>query len=76
LSVTVYTKSGCSACRATAIYLRRHGIEFTEIDLDNDDGARAEIARMGYTSAPVVVAGEVHWSGFREERLRGLGALR
>ena len=28
---------------------------------------------LGYLQAPVVVAGNVHWSGFRPDRIKALG---
>jgi glutaredoxin-like protein NrdH len=29
---------------------------------------------LGYLQAPVVVAGNEHWSGFRPDRIKALGA--
>lgn len=34
--------------------------------------ARDYVMALGYLQAPVVVAGEEHWSGFRPERIKDL----
>ena len=52
--------------------LSSEGIDFDVVDLSKDDTAMSLVKGMGYTSAPVVVAGDTHWSGFRYERLQGL----
>ena len=31
---------------------------------------------LGYLQAPVVVAGNEHWSGFRPDRIKALGECR
>jgi glutaredoxin-like protein NrdH len=71
--VTVYTKPSCGACTATKVWLRRHGLEFTEFDVEADHAARAAVTVYGYSSLPVVVGDDGrHWSGFQERRLKGL----
>jgi glutaredoxin-like protein NrdH len=70
--LTIYSRFGCSACDATKRYCARHGIDFLEVNVALDAGARAFVERLGYVSVPVCVAGTEHWSGFRPDRLRGL----
>lgn len=50
----------------------REGINYSVTDLSQDEGAMDYVRRLGYQSAPVVVMGENHWSGFRPERVKGL----
>lgn len=74
MTVTLYTKSNCVQCDMTKRVLVREGIEYTEVNLEQDAEAMAMVKEMGYQSAPVVVAGDTHWSGFRAERIKGLKA--
>lgn len=52
--------------------LTRANVEFEEVDLSRSKKAMEKIKGWGYTQAPVVEAGEQHWSGFRMERLQGI----
>lgn len=72
--VTVFTLPSCPQCDTTKRFLKREGIEYNEVDLSQDEQAYAEVKELGYTAAPVVRAGNDHWSGFRIEKLRGLAA--
>lgn len=67
---TVYTKPGCVQCTATRKALDRAGISYELVDITEDSSARDFVMSLGYTSAPVVVAGGEHWSGFRPDRIR------
>ena len=44
------------------------------IDISQDPEARDFVMALGYLQAPVVVAGEDHWSGFRPDRIKALTA--
>jgi glutaredoxin-like protein NrdH len=72
MAVTVYTKPGCVQCKATYSALDKEGIEYTVIDLTEDPVAHAHVMSLGYLQAPVVVAGDQHWSGFRRDRIKAL----
>ncbi|MGG7104615.1 MULTISPECIES: redoxin NrdH [Rhodococcus] len=74
MSVTVYTKPACVQCNATYRALDRAGIDYNIIDITEDAQARDYVMSLGYLQAPVVVAGEAHWSGFRPDRIKELGA--
>jgi glutaredoxin-like protein NrdH len=52
--------------------LDRNDISYNTIDLSKDDEAMKVIKSLGYSSAPVVMAGEEHWSGFRLDKLSAL----
>jgi len=43
----------------------RAGLEYNIIDITEDAEARDYVMALGYLQAPIVVAGEDHWSGFR-----------
>lgn len=74
MSVTVYTKPKCVQCNATHRALKAAGIERTTIDITEDPAARDHVLSLGYTQAPVVVAGTDHWSGFGPDRIKALTA--
>ena len=71
-AVTVYTKPNCPQCTMTKKHLDKLGIEHQTVDVTQDPEAHAYVTGLGYTSAPVVVAGDSHWSGYRPDRLKGL----
>ncbi|ANT62864.1 NrdH-redoxin (plasmid) [Salipiger sp. CCB-MM3] len=65
----VYSKPNCVQCTATTRALKSKGIDFDVVDLSEDAEAMAEVTSLGYRQAPVVMAGEVHWSGFRPDKI-------
>jgi len=67
--ITVYSKPSCVQCTATTRELDRKGIPYEYVDLTKDDAARDLVQGLGYMQAPVVVAGEDHWSGFRPDKI-------
>lgn len=67
---TVYTKPACVQCTATKKALDKAGIAYELVDITEDASARDFVMSLGYTSAPVVVAGGQHWSGFRPDRIK------
>src|SRR6516164_7321925 len=74
MSVTVYTKPACVQCNATYKALDKQGIAYDKVDISLDAKARDYVMALGYLQAPVVVAGNEHWSGFRPDRIKGLGS--
>ncbi len=72
MSITVYTKPSCGQCTATYRALDKLGLDYDVIDISVDDEARDYVMALGYLSAPVVVAGDEHWSEFRPERIKQL----
>ncbi len=70
--VTVYTLPACVQCDSTKRLLTKNEIPFEEVDLSQDSDALAMVRELGYTAAPVVMAGEDHWSGFRPDKLATL----
>jgi glutaredoxin len=60
MTVQLYATSWCGDCRAARNFLKAHGVEFTEIDIDRDPTASAEvIRRVGKRAIPqLVIDGE------------------
>mgnify|MGYP000849903716 CR=1 FL=1 len=75
MTITVYTKPACVQCNMTYKALDKAGLEYEVVDISQDDDARDYVMALGYLQAPVVVAGDDHWSGFRPERIKSLAAL-
>lgn len=73
--ITVYTKPACVQCNATYKALDKAGVEYRVIDISEDADARDYVMALGYLQAPVVVAGDDHWSGFRPDRIKALAAV-
>lgn len=73
-AIVVYTKPACVQCNATYKALDKAGLDYVVVDLSQDDEAREYVMALGYLQAPVVVAGNEHWSGFRPDRVKRLSA--
>ena len=60
MKVQVYTAGWCRDSRAAKQFLDDHGIEYTEIDVDDDPAASAEVLRhVGKRAIPqMVIDGE------------------
>jgi glutaredoxin len=50
------------------------GVEYNVVDITEDPDARDYVMSLGYLQAPVVIAGEQHWSGFKPDAIRSLRA--
>ena len=75
MSITVYTKPACVQCTATYRALDKAGISYDVVDISQDAEARDYVMALGYLQAPVVVAEDSHWSGFRPDRIKSLVAI-
>ena len=60
MKVQVYTAEWCRDCRAAKQFLDSNGIEYSEINVDNDLAASAEVVRrVGKRAIPqLVIDGE------------------
>lgn len=73
MQVTVYTTPTCPQCDMTKKTLTRGNVNYEVVDLSTDAEALEYVTKeLGYTAAPVVVAGTQHWSGFRHGYLQNL----
>jgi glutaredoxin-like protein NrdH len=71
-AITVYTQLACPQCRATLRALERAGLDYETIDISTDPDARDFVMSLGYLQAPVVLADDRHWSGFRPDHIDDL----
>lgn len=73
MTITVYSKPACVQCTATTRALDARGLSYDVIDLTEDAQAMERVVALGYRQAPVVIAGETHWAGFRPDMIGRLG---
>jgi glutaredoxin 3 len=66
--VKVYTTDYCGYCRRAKALLAARGIPFEEIDVTNDDEARADLVERaeGRRTVPVIFFGETPIGGYDE----------
>jgi glutaredoxin 3 len=68
-AVVMYTTSWCPYCSRARQLFTAKGVAFTEIDVDEVEGARAEMRqRSGRTSVPQIFVGERHLGGYDDTR--------
>ena len=72
MAITVYSKPNCVQCSATRRALDKAGLVYETVDISLDAEAFEQVTSLGYAQAPVVVAGEEHWSGFRPDKIKAL----
>ena len=72
MTVTVYSKPACVQCTATTRALAAAGIAYQLVDLTQDADAMRFVQELGYRKAPVIVADDQHWSGFRPDRIAAI----
>jgi glutaredoxin-like protein NrdH len=70
--VTVYTLPACVQCESTKKFLKNRDVPFNVVDMSEDSAALELVKGLGYQAAPVVIAGDDHWSGFRPDKLSTL----
>ena len=73
-TITVYSKPACVQCTATTRAMDAKGISYTVVDLTQDAAAMEKVTDLGYRQAPVVIAGDNHWSGFRPDMIGALAS--
>lgn len=72
--VTVYTNPNCIQCDMTKKHLDKNSIPYSVVDLSTNADALKMVTEMGFTSAPVVFAGEQKWAGYRHGHLEHLSS--
>ncbi|MBY5572044.1 glutaredoxin-like protein NrdH [Rhizobium leguminosarum] len=72
MTITVYSKPTCVQCTATYRALDRLGVDYDIVDISQDAEALDRVRSLGYMQAPVVIAGEQHWAGFRPDMISAL----
>ena len=72
MTTIVYTQPNCVQCDRTKRFLDLKEVPYETVDITEDQEAYDFVVGLGYKSVPVVVHGDIHWSGFRLEKLDNL----
>lgn len=72
MAITVYSKPACVQCDMTYRALKNLGVAYETRDITQDPEALEKIKNLGYLQAPVVMAGDEHWSGFQPDKIKTL----
>ena len=70
--VAVYTNPQCVQCDMTKKFLDKNEIEYKVIDLSQDKESLDMVLGLGFSAAPVVIAGDQKWAGFKLDKLKTL----
>lgn len=78
--ILVYTTGWCPFCMRAKALLERKGLQYREINVEDDPDLRAEMTqRTGRRTVPQIFIGETHVGGFEElsalERAGGLAPI-
>lgn len=68
--VTVYTTPNCMACNSTKRQFERLGVRYDEVALDQHPDKLKEFVDQGFNQAPIIVADNLTWSGYRHEMIQ------
>ncbi|RRG18250.1 glutaredoxin family protein [Weissella viridescens] len=73
MEVTVYSKNNCGKCSFVKNNLKQFGVDFKEINVDEDDKERAKLNAKGISSMPYV---EYEGGSFTGVDIIGLKAIK
>lgn len=82
--ITIYSKTQCPHCVNAKNYLTANGIEYTEINIERDAGAREFVLSEGHRSVPQLYVGTQQlisggWAGLsqlkKEQILEAVAAI-
>lgn len=75
-AVTVFTTGpSCHLCQTTKLHLKRRGISFEEVRLDENPDLADKVRELGFTTAPVVLVDDDEvWDGYSSDRIDALAA--
>lgn len=70
--ITIYTTRACTHCRMAKSTMKKWGVRFQELDIEQNHRAWAEFQRLKARGVPVITVGKRKLFGFDEKRLRKL----
>lgn len=71
-NITVFTKNNCMPCKMTKKFLTENGVDFEEINIEEHPEKIEYVKSLGFSSAPVIEAGDIVFSGFQPSKLKEL----
>lgn len=70
--ITVFTKNNCMPCKMTKKFLTENGVDFEEINIEEQPDKVDYVKSLGFSAAPVIEAGDLVFSGFQPAKLKEL----
>ena len=68
--ITLFSKNNCMKCKMTKKLLDKEGADYQEINIDEQPDMVDYVKSLGFTSAPVIKAGDISFSGFQPSKLK------
>lgn len=75
MKVQLLSLPNCQQCKATARKMDQLGINYEYIDMSENAEMTQKAKELGYMAAPVVIAGEDHWTGYRPDKILALALI-
>jgi glutaredoxin-like protein NrdH len=72
MGVTLYTKPGCSGCKATKRDFEKYGIEHSVVDVSEDVEAYERLVAKGVAQMPAVETDDDFWTGYNRDKIKAL----
>ncbi|KAB0622451.1 glutaredoxin family protein [Castellaniella defragrans] len=72
MAITVYSKPNCPQCELTKRDMDILGIEYETVDLTQRQDELERLIGLGHRGAPVVETEHGSWSGYDQEKIKGL----
>ena len=73
-NIIVYTRDYCAFCRYAKALLTSKGVEFKEINIENDESLQEEVRRMsGRRTVPQIFVDGIPLGGYQEIQALDLG---
>ena len=72
MTITVFTKPHCPQCDATKRQLTKQGLDFETVDIEQHPEILEQLRAAGFMQAPVVIAPDASWTGYRPDLIREL----
>ena len=70
--IKIYTTPTCGSCRAAKRYFEDNDIEYTEVDVSQDEESMKKIVDMGMMSVPVFEYNDIFLQGFDISKIKNL----
>lgn len=72
MTITIFTKPHCPQCDATKRQFTKLGVTFETVDLSASPSTLEQLRQAGFRQAPVVIAPNQSWSGYRPDLIAQL----
>lgn len=72
--VTLFTGPSCHRCLTTKLHLKKRGLPFEEVRIDEDEDEAELLRELGFSGLPVVHYGDTVFEGYHPDKLDRLAA--